>query len=341
MGKGADENLPQYPDACGDDKNEYLIREHRSLADQSEHNATLEDGDIYVCADRITDCAYEGEVYTMGQTRDVSGTDEELGVNSSDAEICVDTNPDIPGGEWADPDNASIQEVIIGSGTEEQPDTYDGIVTFQNASGGVHWFNTSWGPGREYPVAEAYNSPYNEVNYKAGYAFEDDVGDNVTWAEDSGVDETRKEGLGVYSPFIEGEKADDGNVGDGWVVRTYVNGSAEHGSYNTQQFENNDTPLDPINDSEIDENEDTWAIASKPYYAVGPKGNVYPNGSCYGDYNPSYKGDAVMANSYALAHDVDGDGQEEGDWVIKRYGTTVLIPSEGRNPTRRPRERRS
>ena len=325
VGRGESENLPQYPGACGDDKNEYLIREHSSQSGQSEHNPDLQRDNIYVCADRITDCAYHGEVYSMGQTKDVSTDDEERGVNSEDAEVCADIDKDIPGGEWVDPDNASIQSTIIGSGTPEQPSTYDGFVTFENASGGVHWFNTSWGENKEYPIREAYLSPYNPVSFPAGYAFEDDVGDNVTWAEDSGSEETRKEGVAVYSPFVSGEKADDGNVGDGYVVRTYVDGSAEHGSYNSQQFENNESPLAPLNDTRIDPNEDTWAIASKPYYAVGPTGEVYPNGSCYGSSNPNYKGDTVMANSYALAHDVDGDGQKEGDWVNPdEYPSSVL-----------------
>jgi hypothetical protein len=316
-GKGDEHNLPQYPDACGDDKNEFLIREHRSFPDESEHNATLEDDDIYGCADRISDCIYNGEIYSMGQTRDVSDIDQELGVNSEDAEVCVDTNPNIPGGEWQDPDNSSIQYEIVGSGTFEQPQTYEGFPSFQNASGGVHWFNTSYAQDLQYPIKEAYNSPYNPVNYTAGYAFEDDCGERVEWCEDSGRYENHSQGKAVYSTFVDapGEKADDGSVGDGYVIRTFMGGCAQHGCDNEQEDENVQGTLPTLNDSTIDPNEDTWAIGSKPYYGVGPTGEVYPNGTCYGRSNPDYKGETIVANSYVLAHDVDGDGVKEGDWV--------------------------
>jgi outer membrane protein assembly factor BamB len=315
------DNLKQFPDACGDDRNEYLIREHRAPEVQSEQNAQLERDNIYACADRITDCVYNGSVYSMGQTKDVSGTNEELGVNSGDAEVCVDTEKSIPGGEWHDPDNSSIQDIIVGSGTFERPGTYDGKPTFERRGGGVRWFNTSYGEDLEYPINESLTSPWSEVDYSAGFAFEDDCDERLAYCEDSGLLETHKEGVAVYGPFQEGRLADDGldsegdRLIDGYHIRMWVNGSAEHGAQNGQQFENVYSDLPQLNDSTIDPNEDTWAISSEPYYAVGPTGAVYENGSCHGQTNPETKAGTVVANSFVLAHDVDGDGVKEGDWV--------------------------
>jgi hypothetical protein len=324
------DNLKQYPDACGDDRNEYLIREHTAPGVQSEHDPSLERDNIYVCADRITDCAFNGSVYSMGQTADVSGTDEELGVNSDDAEICVDMNEDIPGGEWADPDNATIQRKIVGSGEFEKPSTYAGDPTYERRGGGVRWFNTSYSPETQYPINESYTSPWSEVNYSAGYAFEDDCGPDVEFCEDSGLEETKKEGKAVFGPFQEGELADDGNAGiDGYHIRTWVDGSAKHGAQNSQQFENVYVGLPDLNDSTIDPDEDTWAIASEPYYAVGPTGAVYKNGSCYGPDNPEFKSGTVMANSFVLAHDVDGDGTKEGDWVDPDQHERAILLGQG------------
>ncbi|WP_414838248.1 hypothetical protein ACK3SF_02500 [Candidatus Nanosalina sp. VS9-1] len=340
-GVGVSENLPQYPEACGDDRNEYLIREHRSLSDNSEHNPQLDDEDIYVCADRPSDCAYNGEVYSMGQKVDISSEsdDEELGVGSEDAEICVDSNPEIPGGEWQDADNETNREHVIGDGDPNKTETYDGFISYRNGSGNVHWFNYTWGADVDYPAREAMISPYNPVNYSTGFALEDDCGPEVSYCEDTGLTQTHMNNDSdpsddlVYSPFVAGEGADDYDVFDGTVVRMYVGGSAEHGASNPQEDQNVFENLPQLNDSTIDRNEDTWAIAGEPYYAVGPTGHVYKNGSCYGRFNSETKAGTVVANSFAYAHDVDGDGQKEGDWVdpdnyedavLNGYGTCEL-----------------
>ena len=345
-GVGASENLPQYPGACGDDQNEFLIREHRSLTDSSEHNPQLEDEDIYVCADRLSDCAYNGSVYSMGQKVDISSgsDDEELGVGSADAEICVDTNPEIPGGEWQDADNETNREHVIGDGDPKDVETYDGFISYRNGSGNVHWFNSTWGEDVDYPAREANISPYNPVDYSTGYALEDDCGPEVSYCEDTGITQTFMNNDSdpsddlVYSPFVAGEGADDYDVFDGTVVRMYVGGSAEHGASNDQEEENVFENLPSLNDSTIDRNEDTWAIAGEPYYAVGPMGHVYKNGSCYGRFNSDTKAGTVVANSFAYAHDVDGDGEKEGDWVnpdnyedaiLKGHGTCNLYKASG------------
>ena len=327
-------NLQQYPNACGDDQNEYLIREHGSDPNKSEHKPNLTEDNIYACADRPTDCVYNGKIYSMGQVKDVSGKSsggpsEELGSDSIDAEVCVDTDSDLPGGEWVDADNHTVYEEVIGSGTPEQPDTYDGSPTTTKRGGDVRWYNTSYNASLDYPVAEAYNSPYSNVSWEAGYAFEDDVGPDVGWADDSGATETRIKGEAVYTHWEAGKKVDDRNVGDGYVLRMYVNGSAEHGASNDQEEENVFENLPQLNDSTIDPNEDTWAIGSEPYYAVGPTGKIYENGSCYGRFNADTKAGTVVANSFVLAHDVDGDGQKEGDWVNPDYHEEALLKGAG------------
>ena len=327
-------NLQQYPNACGDDQNEFLIREHGSDPNKSEHKPNLTEDNIYACADRPTDCVYNGEIYSMGQVKDVSGKSsggpsEELGSDSIDAEVCVDTDSDLPGGEWVDADNHTVYEEVIGSGTPEQPDTYDGNPTTTKRGGDVRWYNTSYNASLDYPVAEAYNSPYSNLSWKAGYAFEDDVGPDVQWADDSGATETRIKGEAVYTHWEAGKKVDDRNIADGYVLRMYVNGSAEHGASNDQEDENVFENLPQLNDSTIDPNEDTWAIGSEPYYAVGPTGEIYENGSCYGRFNADTKAGTVVANSFVLAHDVDGDGQKEGDWVNPDYHEEALLKGAG------------
>jgi hypothetical protein len=107
LGENQDD-LKQYPNACGDDQNEFLIREQYSSYHGGEIYPNLTDRDnIYVCADRITDCAYNGAVYSEGQTLDISSQtsyNQEMGEQLPDEEICLDLNKSTPGGEWYDKD---------------------------------------------------------------------------------------------------------------------------------------------------------------------------------------------------------------------------------------------
>jgi hypothetical protein len=124
LGENQDD-LKQYPNACGDDQNEFLIREQYSSYHGGEIYPNLTDrDDIYACADRITDCAYNGAVYSEGQTLDISSQtshDQEMGEQLPDEEICLDLNKSTPGGEWYDKD----QEFTLEHRIKGLKDTYN------------------------------------------------------------------------------------------------------------------------------------------------------------------------------------------------------------------------
>ncbi|MFB6241322.1 MAG: GEVED domain-containing protein [Candidatus Nanosalina sp.] len=350
-------DLNQWPKACGDDRNEYLIREHAASVG-GEHNPVFSGrSNYYACADRPTDCVLAGKVYSQGQLVDISDITGESGVESGDEEICLDVDKDLPGGEWWDPDNESLRDDLIGSGTELDPEIYvrEGEIE-PSKPGKVFWHN-----GTRPGAHEAQVTPYNEAPFDTGYALEDDCEKSLTIPNEECDDTGPEESLGtdedrnmdwysglIYSPFREQKsgqvvKSDDHSAQTTFPVKTYVAGSHAHGSNNGQDQENTagvdfnsshwGWPTENVNDSEINNLEDTWAIASDPFDAVGPTGGVYDPGKCYGA-NPSQyaeswvlKNETVMANSYALRHDVNNDPRDEGDWVDP--DTTIRTVSNG------------
>ncbi len=328
-GKYDQVDLPQYKRTCGDDANEYLIREHSGSKDEITPGVEDRNSNVWVCADRPTDCAYDGKVYSEGQFKDVSQNRNENGINSPDQEVCLDTDPDIPGGEWNDVDKASINSQLPNSQTgylRQRTGGYSGD--------GAVWFKNDYGP-----VKEAINSPFSPLSSsditngnQVGYALEDDVGPDIN-ADDTSGTNARKQGQFVYS-FFTHPTGDDGNAGDdvgagssfsGASVRMKVSGDGSsietgHGSTTTQDRESVAPDSDftglgtsvPVNDSTIDPREDTWALADSVQKAVGPTGAVYSTGQCYGGLasnqgnNRITKDNTVMANSYAA--EISGEG---------------------------------
>lgn len=351
-------DLQQWKDACGDDPNEYLIREH-AAKEEGEYNPTLRDDTHYACADRPTDCVLDGEVYSEGQIVDVSDATTESGVQSEDQEICLDVNHDIPGGEWWDVDNQDIRGDLIGSGTVSSPEIYvrEGEIESDKPEK-IFWHGSSTGdPIRDEAIREARDSPYSplgatDLGYWRGYALEDDCDPNLE-CDDKGTDETRGTDTDttsdlIYSPFRESKdgqaiKADDHSTQGSWVVRMFVDGSTSHGSDTGQMTENTGTvnfdstnwgwPTSGVNNSKIESNEDTWAVADETYDAVGPTGAVYDTGQCHGRSPPSHsegwveKNETIMANSFAKRENVNSDGRDEGNWVDP--DTTVRSSSRG------------
>lgn len=351
-------DLNQWKDACGDDPNEYLIREHAAKED-GEYNPTLNDDTHYACADRPTDCVLDGEVYSEGQIVDVSDATTESGVQSEDQEICLDVNHDIPGGEWWDVDNQDIRGDLIGSGTVSSPEIFvrEGEIEPSKPEK-IFWHGASTGDSvRDEAIREGRDSPYSplgatDLGYWRGYALEDDC-DSGFQCDDKGTDETRGTDGDptsdlIYSPLRESKggqaiKADDHSTQGSWVVRMFVDGSTAHGSDTGQMAENTGTvdfdstnwgwPTSDLNDSKIDEDEDTWAVADETYDAVGPTGAVYDTGQCHGRSPPAHsegwveKNETVMANSFAKRENVNSDGRDEGNWVDP--DTTVRSSSRG------------
>jgi len=351
-------DLQQWKDACGDDPNEYLTREH-AAKEEGEYNPTLRDDTHYACADRPTDCVLDGEVYSEGQIVDVSDATTESGVQSEDQEICLDVNHDIPGGEWWDVDNQDIRGDLIGSGTVSSPEIYvrEGEIESDKPEK-IFWHGSSTGdPIRDEAIREARDSSYSplgatDLGYWRGYALEDDC-DSGFDCDDKGTDETRGTDTDptsdlIYSPFRESKdgqaiKADDHSTQGSWVVRMFVDGSTSHGSDTGQMTENTGTvnfdstnwgwPTSGVNNSKIESNEDTWAVADETYDAVGPTGAVYDTGQCHGRSPPSHsegwveKNETIMANSFAKRENVNSDGRDEGNWVDP--DTTVRSSSRG------------
>ncbi len=347
-------DLQQWKNACGDDRNEYLIREHAADI-EGEYNPTFAGReDYYACADRPTDCVLDGEVYSEGQIVDVSDITQETGVQSEDQEICLDRVDALPGGEWYDVDNQNIRSDLIGTGIVEDPEIFvrEGEID-EDRPHRIFWHNASTqDPVRDEALREARDSPYSPlggngiygtgIDYWRGYALEDDCDSDLgSGCDDKGVDETRgtdddpSSDL-IYSPFRENKddtavKGDDYSTEDSWVVRMYVDGSTAHGSNTGQMNENTPGvnfdstdwgwPTADLNDSKIDSDEDTWAVASEPYDAVGPTGTVYDTGQCHGSHPPQHsegwveKNETVMANSFAKREDVNSDPRDEGNWV--------------------------
>lgn len=352
------DDLKQWPDACGDDRNEYLIREHAAEV-EGEYDPLLSGRDnIYVCADRPTDCALDGEVYSEGDLADVGAATEETGVESEDEEVCLDVVEELPGGEWYDVDNESLRSHLIKSGTPDNPEEYVRTGQIEPASPGhPYWHNSSTGDSvRDEALREARDSPYSplgptnfygkNIDFWRGYALEDDCDSDVmSGCDDKGVEETRGTNEDpssdlIYSHFRESKdgtaiRSDDHSKEDTWVVRMYVDGSSDHGSDTGQVGENTPGvsfdstnwgpnggwPTASLNDSAINESEDSWAVASEPWDAVGPTGAVYDVGSCYGKNPPEHsegwvlKNETVMANSYVNRTEVNVDGGDEGNWV--------------------------
>jgi len=350
-GIGGSRNLPQYPNACGDDRNEFLIREHLDSVGDTEQIPSFDHTGYYVCADRISDCAYHGNVYSEGQLVDVSdyAQDEEAGVNSVDEEVCVDADKSVPGGEWYDVDNESLNQLLKGDNyDEDDPSTYSGLVrsNLSYDGNGVKWFTGDYEPAREAEI-----SPYHDLDYSDGYALEDDCAENVEYCADEGATEQHFTPDAVYSYFEEGRREDDSNVFDGRSVQMYVgyaNGTAssDHGATNDQDEENTDGtsfnsvefghPTPGLNDSTIDELEDTWAISANLSDPVGPTGKVWKAGSCYGknpwlneDIQWIDKSHKVVANSYAMAVDVNGYPLDEDKGVLVNPDSTNLSAKQG------------
>ncbi|NMI88942.1 hypothetical protein GLU26_00355 [Nanohaloarchaea archaeon] len=375
-GTSNQDDLKQWKDACGDDRNEYLIREHAAKIN-GEYNPEFSGREeYYACADRPTDCVLDGEVYSEGQIVDVNDVTEETNIQSEDQEICLDRNDELPGGEWWDVDNEYIRDEIIGSGDVSASESFivngnniDGTEEFVREGeidvskpGKIYWHDSNMAQTvRKNAITEAKNSPYSplgptnfygkNINYWRGYALEDDCDSDLSGSsagcDDKGVSITRGTDDDptsdlIYSHFRESKdntavKADDFSTEDSWVVRMYVSGSTAHGSGTNQMNENTPGvnfdstnwgpaslggwPTAGLNDSKIDSSEDTWAVASETYDAVGPTGSVYDTGQCHGRSPPDHsegwalKNETVMANSFAKREDVNSDGRDEGNWV--------------------------
>jgi hypothetical protein len=187
-GSGQDD-LPQFKDACGDDPNEYLIREHNASSGLSEMKPTLSANNMYVCADRISDCAYDGKVYSEGQWIDIgsSSVTEESGQAINDYEVCLDLDKSVPGGEWYDMDNDNLRREEVGGNLSSsqfnamrkyasQDYWGDNPGTDRNVDVLGYWGESGWQQETTYYFKGL-----------SGYSVEDDCGPEVEVCDDAGT----------------------------------------------------------------------------------------------------------------------------------------------------------
>ncbi|MFB6193017.1 MAG: hypothetical protein ABEK00_02100 [Candidatus Nanohaloarchaea archaeon] len=341
-------DLQQWPRACGDDPNEYLIREHASSGSLGdEFNPSLTRNNIYVCADRPSDCAYNGNVYSEGQLANVSTASsvEERGEPVNDPEVCLDLDPSRPGGEWYDMDNGYLADYRVG--TVIDSGQWSNLSAFSDPR--------YWGvnPGTDVNLnQEGY---FNDSGFQqesmgslkpTGYATEDDCqserGDTLKACDDRGQYE-RPQDTSVSSWFNAGNfsyRPGNADKQEGARQDNYDTGLGFKGVHNKMQDSSNQ--FEP--GAETQENwtqvlgagyrvyetkdstpgPDNWSLTQDLQVSVSNTGKAYPPGQCYyrsgvtprDETNDTYllKYDKIFGNSYAYTRDVDGDGVVEGVW---------------------------
>lgn len=313
-----DNTMPdQYGDTCGDDPNEYLIREH---GDSGVHDPNLSEESVYGCAVSPKTCYYNEQFYSIGERVDVS-TEEEP-INSPDFEVCADLNTNAPGAELIDPDNPELNQYLKGSGTyisPEFPVTLQGVMEEEKS----YWITKE----NSEAFKRAYNSPYSNYQYEGGYALEYNVY-GLSHYDTSKKILTSVKDNAVYSFFQHGRKLDDMDPAENfhdtlseYSVTMIVDGEIGPGAKNSQMDETTvsnwgDGVTTNVKDSKIDEDEYTWGVADTTTVAVGPKGNFYEPGSCYGQSQGSgeiNKNQRKVANSYVEEKNLNIEGEYYSD----------------------------
>jgi len=304
-----DLSLPnQYGSACGDDPNEYLIRERST----SEFEA---DTSEYACVtDYETRCLFNGEIYLEGEMRDVGSVVDsaEIPEHSPDREVCLNIDDSEPGGTFHDTDKWESTEYVRGR-ISEAGNREDALVSEE--------WRDEW---REHPDPEAvsnsgeYESPewssYVEssgpavpselLDPRGGFALEDDCG--ASKCEDiSPVVQNRH--WGNFS--FRGSRSDEFDNGASDfnldIVHNRIamgqSGNKGHGASNSQDNESF-TPSNPFHESEVNEEFNEWAYTEDLQQGVGPFGGTYESDKCYGRSRESdadvSKSERLYANSF-------------------------------------------
>lgn len=322
---GYGNNLPQYTPACGDDPNEYLIREHRAGSGTegvSEFQPLLDDSvrsNYYVCADRPTDCAYNGKVYHQGQTEDISSFsgDEEAGDGINDPEVCLDIDSSVPGGEWYDMDNDLLVNQTLKSYLSDDV-MVNGVYGYRN----TRYWGDNPGTDRDSPNGGA----------PVGYATEDDCDPDLDACDDAGdtLSGDRWFNAGNFSVTPgdpEGAKQDNFDSGLGYEgVHNRIQDMSdqyEPGATTAERWESQAAYSEPTPLYDTIPGPDNWSLSDDLDNSVSNIGESYEPGECYArsggertDIRETsvFKNERIFGNSYADAEDIDGDSVTEGVW---------------------------
>ncbi|MFB6199800.1 MAG: hypothetical protein ABEJ83_02895, partial [Candidatus Nanohaloarchaea archaeon] len=345
----AQDDKKQWIQACGDDPNEYLIREHENPNAGYEVVPKLTRDNIFVCADRITDCAYNGTVYSQGQRVDVSGIneDEERGDNINDQEVCIDLTSNIPGGEWYDMDNDWMTEVNSQLTVQE----WQNVTAF----GDPKYFG--YNPGTDRDVKKDYlRGNISKFNYstgnwiqdtdhvtgsddyvRVGYATEDDCDPDLEACDDVGPDLSSKKWFNAGN-FSAGGMGGEGAQQDNYDTNFPYKGVHNRMQDRSDQFEpgaateeNWDLDSVPMPNSLITDLKDStpgpdnWSLSNSLNNSISNNGTSYNPGQCYArnsggirttktDFSVS-KVNRIFGNSYAASINLNGKGANEGVWI--------------------------
>jgi len=303
-GNWSQDNLPQFKNTCGDDPNEYVIREH--VGDSTEFAPDTSERHRYVCADRPTDCAFNGSVYSQGQAVNLGGENEENGTTVAEPEVCLDDDPSMPGGEWYDLDDDRLRTSQL---------TNDQVDNLTRTLGDNPVLDELWGANPGTDTTSSFQ----------GYATEDDCDPDLDYCDDG-----NQSSLDWFSggEFVEGATQDNnlpGNSIGGIHNKMQESSNQFDTSADTITHLKNSYSGTPWKDDSLDTTPgpDNWGLSNALSDAITNNGLSKASGQCYfRDGNPprtsifypsDRKVDKYFGNSYADNQGGDGVWEDPDD----------------------------
>ncbi|MFB6158554.1 MAG: hypothetical protein ABEJ95_02725 [Candidatus Nanohalobium sp.] len=306
------DDLQQWKSACGDDPNEYLVKEHIGNSVESE----TED-DHYACVDRPDDCVYNTtgsdrvRVFSEGETWNLGN--DEAGSDPGDPEVCLDYDQSRSGGEWYDMDADHMTKDNLNS------DQFNALERAQ--------INALWGSN---PGTDRGRAP-------TGYATEDDC--------DSGKCDDNGQGTSSSAWFNAGEFTEGAEQDNNDGVHNKMQDDSD-------QFESGATTEDnwdsiysgtPWTDNEKDTapGPDNWGLSSHLSDGISNTGESYAAGSCYTRTGVSsrtsttddtlLKTQKVFGNSYIQNQGGDGVWRDPDDlsWNLLSFSCDLTGSDRG------------
>lgn len=347
-----------YGDACGDDPGEYLISEYNT--EDFDSNGEFN----YACTDSKNDCVLDGQIYSEGETEDVGAVNpgQEEGGWSTDEEVCLNIDKSTTGGSWYDVDEwrtteyirnkmdaAGISDVTDNNGPDEYEVDESEVQGLLESDEWIQYWRVH---KNQEAVTETDNVPQpdwftfqpntvavpNElIDNRGGFALERRC--TIDGVQDECQDITDPVDDRFWADFTHAARSDDyDSSGSADVQKTVyhnrmtVGGDFGVGASNSQDEETNIFLPDPFYKSEVRPEFNQFAYTRELDKGIGPFGNIYEPGACYGQSriqgDNRTKQDRVFANSFLDgSQDVTGDGENDGNWVDP--DTTQLSATQG------------
>ena len=285
------DDLSQWKSTCGDDPNEYLIKEHTGSGSED----SVGDDD-YACADRVSDCFYDGMVFSRGETYDLSSSSEK-GSSVNDFEVCMNLDSSKPGGAFYDMDDDRLARDRLSSG---------------------QWSDMS-DPDRRIDEYWGSNPGTDRGRAPTGYATEDDCDSDVGGCSDDGFGTSSSSWFNA-GEFVEGDQQDNFDSYGGVHNRIqdqsdqFESGAATESNWDRIYS----SGFSPSNSQDSTPGPDMWGLSDTLRDSIGNDGNVYSRGRCYGGGRGVSDGsidktDRVFGNSYAGVQGGDGTWRDPDD----------------------------